>query len=299
MKTLFLAILLFLSAVAAGAQNRAEQLRNKLLSRDSSTVMVVAHRGDWRYQPENSIPAIEHSIKVGVDVVEVDLQKTRDSVLILMHDATLDRTTTGKGKVSDWPIDSIKKLYLKSGCDIKTMHRVPTLEEAMLAVKGKVLINLDKADRYFPQVMKVLEKTGTTRQVIMKGSKPAQEVVKLYGKYLNDIIYMPVVKLNQDNISQRMEDYVSLLHPTAIEMVWNAKTPVSVPLNMRQIVKGHSLIWYNTLESVLAAGHDDDMALTDPDEAYGFLIHKLGARIIQTDRAEYLLDYLRRNGLHQ
>ena len=64
--------------------------------------MVVAHRGDWRYAPENSIAAIEHSIDVGVDVVELDLQMTKDSVLIVMHDGTLNRTTTGKGKVNEW-----------------------------------------------------------------------------------------------------------------------------------------------------------------------------------------------------
>ena len=77
-------------------QSRTDILREKILSGDTSSVLVVAHRGDWRYAPENSIAAIEHSIAVGVDVVELDLQLTKDSVLILMHDSSLDRTTTGK-----------------------------------------------------------------------------------------------------------------------------------------------------------------------------------------------------------
>lgn len=70
-------IILLLAAIlplnAASSADRAEALREKLMSGDKSSVMVVAHRGDWRYAPENSIAAIRHSIAVGVDVVELDL----------------------------------------------------------------------------------------------------------------------------------------------------------------------------------------------------------------------------------
>ena len=91
-------------------RTRAEVLRDKILNGDTEQILVVAHRGDWRFAPENSLAAIEHSIAVGVDVVELDLQMTKDSVLIVMHDGTLNRTTTGKGKVSEWTVDSIKTL---------------------------------------------------------------------------------------------------------------------------------------------------------------------------------------------
>lgn len=82
-------------------KSKAEVLRAAILDGTTENVLVVAHRGDWRYAPENSLAAIEHSIDVGVDVVEIDLQLTKDSVLVVMHDATLDRTTTGTGRVSD------------------------------------------------------------------------------------------------------------------------------------------------------------------------------------------------------
>ena len=137
-------LLLALAALVSAAcgpkyANKAEKVVAELHNPNSKSVVVVAHRGDWRYAPENSIAAIEHSIAIGVDVVEIDLQLTRDSVLILMHDGTLNRTTTGKGSIRDWPLDSIKTLQLKSGCGIKTKETVPTLEEALLAAKGKVL----------------------------------------------------------------------------------------------------------------------------------------------------------------
>ena len=279
-------------------ENRAEGLRERLLAGDTSAVFVVAHRGDWRHAPENSVAAIEHSIDVGVDVVELDLQLTRDSVLIVMHDAALDRTTTGKGKVADWTLDSIRTLRLKNGCGIRTKHSVPTHEGALLAAKGLGLVHLDKADRYFDLVVPVLERTGTTRQIVMKGSKPADEVLALYGKYLGQVIYMPVVNLDRENAAELMRGYVADLKPAACELLYARAEDTAMPLRMRDTLRGRALIWYNTLWDTLCGGHDDDLSLEDPDAAFGYLVDTLGARIIQTDRAEHLLDYLRRRGLH-
>ncbi len=279
-------------------QSRTDILREKILSGDTSSVLVVAHRGDWRYAPENSIAAIEHSIAVGVDVVELDLQLTKDSVLILMHDSSLDRTTTGKGKVKDWTLDSIRTLRLKNGAGLRTMHTVPTLEEALAVTKGKVLVNLDKADRYFDLVMSVLEQTGTVSEIIMKGSRPADEVIAFYGKYLDKVIYMPIVNLDKANVQDLMTGYMEKLKPAAYELVYAEAEDDAMPLLMRSRLDGKSLIWYNTLWDTLCGGHDDDHALEDPDGTFGYLIDTLGARIIQTDRAEYLLEYLRSRGLH-
>ena len=280
-------------------RTRAEILRERILQGDTSQVIVVAHRGDWRYAPENSIAAIEHSIAVGVDVVELDLQLTKDSVLIVMHDGTLNRTTTGKGNVRDWPLDSIKTLNLKNGCAIRTKHSVPTLEEALLAAKGKVLVKRDKADRYFDLVVPVLEKTGTTKQIIMKGSKPASEVLDLYGKYLDQILYMPVVNLYKDNARELMDGFMTELKPCAYELVYQTDNEVAYPKELRSALSGKALIWYNTLWDTLCGGHDDDLALENPDAAFGFLIDTLGARIIQTDRSEMLLKYLKSRKLHE
>ena len=236
---------------------------------------------------------------MGVDVVELDLQLTKDSVLIVMHDGTLNRTTTGKGNVRDWPLDSIKTLKLKNGCAIRTKHSVPTLEEALLAAKGKVLVNLDKADRYFDLVVPVLEKTGTTKQIIMKGSKPASEVLDLYGKYLDQILYMPVVNLYKDNARELMDGFMTELKPCAYELVYQTDNEVAYPKELRSALSGKALIWYNTLWDTLCGGHDDDLALENPDAAFGFLIDTLGARIIQTDRSEMLLKYLKSRKLHE
>ncbi len=292
----FKLILLFLfTGLYLTAQTHVDSIINKLNNPHLNEVLVVAHRGDWRNFPENSIEAIESAVKMGVDIVEIDIQRTKDGHLILMHDKTLDRTTTGKGRVEDWTLDSIKTLKLKNGCAIKTKHEVPTLEEALLHAKGRIMINLDKADRYFDEVYLLLEKTGTAHQIIMKGRKSPDEVKKQFGEYLDRVIYMPVVDLDEKSASVKIDDFVYSLRPVAFELLF-AKSNSQVPQQMKQKLAGKSLIWYNTLWDSLVGGRDDDMALEDPDNAYGYLIKQLGARIIQTDRPEMLLDYLKRNG---
>jgi glycerophosphoryl diester phosphodiesterase len=68
---------------------------------------------------------------------------------------------------------------------------------------------------------------------------------------------------------------------------------------MKTLLKGHSLIWYNTLWDWLCGGHHDDRAVEDLEGTYGYMIDTLGARILQTDRPQLMLDYLRSRNLHE
>ena len=261
-------------------------------------VIVVAHRGDWRNFPENSLEAIDNAIKMGVDIVELDVKKTKDGELILMHDRTLDRTTTGKGLVSENTLSDIRKLNLRNGCNIRTIHKVPTLEEALLHAKGKIMINLDQADLYFDQIYELMKKTGTTKQIIMKGRRPVAEVKKQFGDYLEDVIYMPIVDLDASGAEKHIEAFIKDMSPVAFELLFVKDTNL-LPKKFATTLNGRSLIWYNTLWDTMAGGgHDDDMSLQNPDSGYGYLIDTLGCRIIQTDRPAYLLDYLRKRKLH-
>ena len=291
MKKIYILLYAVFVALQLSAQDHVAQIREKLMSRDSTSVIVVAHRGDWRNFPENSLEAIDNAIKMGVDIVELDVKKTKDGELILMHDRTLDRTTTGKGKVAEWTLDSIRTLRLKNGAALRTKHRVPTLEEALLTAKGRVMVNLDKAYPIFDEIFPILEKTGTVEQIIMKGSKPVAEVKKDLGKYLDRIIYMPIVHLDRPGAMQQIDDFMKELHPVAFELLFESDT-CQLPKQVRTKLEGKSKIWYNTLWDTMAGGHDDDKSLENPDEGYGYLIDKLGATIIQTDRTAYLLEYL-------
>lgn len=297
MKRIYTLLYVVFVVLQLSAQNHVEQIREKLINCDSSSVIVVAHRGDWRNFPENSLEAIDNAIKMGVDIVELDVKRTKDGELILMHDRTLDRTTTGKGLVSENTLSDIRKLNLRNGCNIRTNHKVPTLEEALLHAKGKIMINLDQADLYFDQIYELMKKTGTTKQIIMKGRKPVAEVKKQFGSYLEDVIYMPIVDLDVAGAEKQIEAFIKDMSPVAFELLFVKDTNL-IPKKLATTLNGRSLIWYNTLWDTMAGGHDDDMSLQNPDSGYGYLIDILGCRIIQTDRPAYLLDYLRKRKLH-
>lgn len=297
MKRIYTLLYVVFVVLQLSAQNHVEQIREKLINCDSSSVIVVAHRGDWRNFPENSLEAIDNAIKMGVDIVELDVKKTKDGELILMHDRTLDRTTTGKGLVSENTLSDIRKLNLRNGCNIRTIHKVPTLEEALLHAKGKIMINLDQADLYFDQIYELMKKTGTTKQIIMKGRRPVAEVKKQFGDYLEDVIYMPIVDLDASGAEKHIEAFIKDMSPVAFELLFVKDTNL-LPKKFATTLNGRSLIWYNTLWDTMAGGHDDDMSLQNPDSGYGYLIDTLGCRIIQTDRPAYLLDYLRKRKLH-
>ena len=289
---------LFVSCSTDKIPTRAEQIRAQLLTCDESSVIVVAHRADWRNFPENSMKAVQSSIDMGVDMLELDVQRTKDGVLMLMHDYNLDRMTTGSGNIAETTWEEISKLKLKDHQGNVTPYKVPTLEQVLLACKGKIMINLDKADRYFDEVFALLEKTGTTNLIIMKGGQPANEVREKFGKYLDKVIYMPVVSVDQPESEQAIQNFLKDLKPVAFELCWgNAES--QVPAKMVKELKGRSLIWYNTLWDWLCAGHNDDKAVEDLDGTYGYLIDTLGARILQTDRPQLMLDYLRSRNLHQ
>ena len=277
---------------------RAERIREQLLTCDESSVIVVAHRADWRNYPENSLEAINSAIEMGVDMLEIDVQRTKDGMLILMHDHNLDRTTTGSGNIADTNWEDIAKLNLKDHQGNVTTYKVPKLEDALLACKDRIMINLDKADRYFDEVFAMLERTGTTNLIVMKGGQPANEVKEKFGKYLEKVIYMPVVNIDKPESEQAIYDFLNDLKPLAFELCWN--NPESeVPAKMEKALKGRSLIWYNTLWDWLCAGHNDDKAVDDPDGTWGYMIDTLGARILQTDRPQLMIEYLRSRKLHE
>lgn len=257
--------------------------------------MVVAHRGDWRNAPENSLQAIQYCIDMGVDMVEIDLQATKDGQLVLMHDNTIDRTTTGKGKVSEWTLDSLKTLYLKDGLGVATAHKIPTLEEALLLGKDKVLFNLDKSYEIFDKCYAVAKKTGTLKQVVIKGAKTRQEVEQEFGQYLGEVHFMPIVRLPSPDAKSIVDDYLDNRLPTAFEFTVKYDTIGLIDYFDDIRAKGAG-VWVNSLWPQHNGGHDDEKAALDPT-VYDWFIEN-NVDVIQTDRPQLLLDYLRSKNLH-
>src|SRR5699024_4678666 len=96
--------------------------------------------------PENCIATFRHTLRHTWSIMEVDPHYTKDSAIILMHDPTLDRTSTGHGKISDYTLPELKKLNLKDSKGNTTKFKIPTLDEALEWAKGKTVLILDQKD---------------------------------------------------------------------------------------------------------------------------------------------------------
>jgi glycerophosphoryl diester phosphodiesterase len=106
--------------------------------------MVSAHRGGpYPGFPENAIETFAHVLKFTPSIIELDVAMTRDSVLVLMHDDNLDRTTNGTGKVNEVDFAYIQSLFLEDNEGKLTQFKIPTLKEALLWSKGKALLTVD------------------------------------------------------------------------------------------------------------------------------------------------------------
>lgn len=306
---------LALAVPAWAAPSEFERTYAEFQKPDGKHVLVAAHRGltgistgAWQKHPENSLAAIAHSIELGVDIVEVDVRKTKDGHLILMHDATVDRTTDGTGSITNLTLADMKKLRLKLGVGGPnaglTNERVPTLEEVMLLVKDKCMVNLDKGATLVTECYAVLKKTGTIRQGIFKSSYNAERCQKDFAHLDPPVNFMPIV-LNKKGWEKKkeqgwaqLEPYLHLTRPCAVELVFvSDDDPVVAPETLAKLKRNGARPWINTLWDDLAAGHTDAKSLTDPAAGWGWVIAR-GANVIQTDEAERLLEYLRARKLH-
>ena len=278
-------------------------------------VLVAAHRGlagrstgNWGKYPENSLPAIARCIEAGIDIVEIDVQKTKDGQLILMHDSKVDRTTDGTGAIADLTLAEIRKLHLRLGVGGTnapvTKEPVPTLEEVMTLAKDKCMVNLDKAWIIVPECCVVLKKTGTLRQAIFKSSYNANRCEVDFANLNPPVFFMPIILHKKDWQKKteqgwaQMEPYTRKIHPCAFELVFvSDEDPIAAPDVIARIKKSGARAWINTMWDSLDAGHTDEKSLKDPSAGWGWAIER-GANVIQTDEAERLLEYLRARKLH-
>lgn len=106
-------------------------------------VINTAHRGASGDYPENTLLAFRKALEIGVDEIELDLRMTRDGHLVVMHDATVDRTTDGSGSVDGLTLSEIKRLDAGGAFGEGFRgERVPTWEETLELLKGKVRLNV-------------------------------------------------------------------------------------------------------------------------------------------------------------
>lgn len=145
------------------------------------SVLISGHRGGRETGfPENSIEGFKNVLKQAPAFFEIDPRLTKDSVIVLMHDATLDRTTTGKGSLSDYTWKQLKAFRLKDSDGNITSYQIPTLKKVIKWSKGKTVVNLDKKDVPMEMIVAMIKKLHAEDHVMLTVHNGSQ------AKYYHD-----------------------------------------------------------------------------------------------------------------
>ncbi|NNE34309.1 MAG: glycerophosphodiester phosphodiesterase family protein [Rhodothermales bacterium] len=281
-----------------------QQLKQRLETPSAEDVFVVAHRTCWRGSAENSLAGIEQCVELGVDMVEIDVRETSDGELVLMHDETIDRTTNGSGLLATMSLGDVRELQLREEAGgpsaVLTDQIVLTLEEALLASKDRLLVNLDIKETLYDRALAIAESVGVADQIIIKMRAPADDPRLVNAEFHGRTYFMPIIRECTDDPERECSQSLSAAIPTyskfdpiAIEVVNNTDAYLLDGVPAARALGGR--LWVNTLGPRFAAGRSDDKSLKDPDGNWGYLIDH-GVDMIQTDRPEALIDYLESRG---
>ena len=251
-------------------------------------VYIVAHRANTKAGinqriPENSLEIIKVAIESGVvDMIEIDARPTKDGVLVLMHDETVNRTTNGSGKVADLTYADIQKLDMNRENDkVTTGIKVPTLKEAFELCKGKMFINLDIHSKKVPvgQLAALIKECGMMDQVMIYSTK--DELVDYQNTDPNFLIHPYVSK-----VSAALE-YKQ--YPGAMLFQYGLNYDADQDNFAKDMRKAGCLTYTNILKQ--------DKYMLNGNYSYLQKFVNSETDFIQTDYAEMVHDYLAIEGL--
>lgn len=175
-------------------------------TQSKDNIWVAAHRGFSSDYPENTMSAFKAAIDVGVDQIETDVRVTKDGELVLIHDATVDRTTNGTGKVNSFTLAELKQLDAGKG------EKIPTFIELMELVKDHPTMTLDIELKERPEevdkqisfdvcdrIIKIVDDYGFTDRVVFNTFSGAlhEYINDKYGKKYKQHVYFPVKYLGK------------------------------------------------------------------------------------------------------
>jgi glycerophosphoryl diester phosphodiesterase len=134
--------------------------------------LIIAHRGDSAHRPENTLASFASALEAGARLIELDVQLTRDRIPVVLHDPTLDRTTTGQGPVGERTLAEVRALsagYRQRFGDAYTGERVPTLAEALGFLRGRAKVMIEIKTESVTDDPGVSVEAGTVAEVRKAG----------------------------------------------------------------------------------------------------------------------------------
>jgi glycerophosphoryl diester phosphodiesterase len=131
--------------------------------------VIIGHRGAMAYAPENTIGSFRTALEMGAQMLEMDVHLSKDEEVIVIHEETVDKTSTGHGKVSDLTLEKLKTLELKNG------EHLPTLAEVLELFKGKCHFNVElKGSNVSIPAYEVVSRAGLISDVLFSSFNGTQ-----------------------------------------------------------------------------------------------------------------------------
>jgi glycerophosphoryl diester phosphodiesterase len=270
--TLIVVAACFESVVAQGAALFADDSSQ---ATHGKKIQVIAHRGAHKTVPENTLASLQKAIELGVDYVEIDVRRTKDGALVIMHDASVNRMTNGQGKIEDLTLEEIRKLDIVRGkTRAVTGQKIPMFEEILQQAKGHVKIYVDHKKAPPAEVLALIEKYGMLNDVVVYGSVGT---LREYKKLTPKVWIMPGHPRSIDAIEALARD----LKPETLDgsiREWNRE----------QVEAAHHAgcqVWVDNIAAL-----DNGAGIKQAVE--------MGVDAIQTDNPEVVLRLLTEMGLH-
>ncbi|RDB07354.1 glycerophosphodiester phosphodiesterase family protein [Runella aurantiaca] len=235
--------------------------------------VVIAHRGNHVNVPENSLAAYEEAIKSGADYVEVDIRTSKDGVLVIHHDGTLDRMTTTTGEVKAKTFAELSQLQLKSPkAEDATVYRIPTFREVLKLCKNRINIYLDFKDANVAETWKQIQEEGMEKQIVVYLNK-----VPYYKQWRSIAPQMPLMTSLLDDV-KNPQQLKFFLGQVKVEVLDNIAEQAMVQTAQEEGVA----VWLDVQSS------------SEGKDAWDSALSK-GVQGVQTDHPEALVSYLKTN----
>ncbi|HLR25902.1 MAG TPA: glycerophosphodiester phosphodiesterase family protein [Fodinibius sp.] len=233
---------------------------------------ISGHRGGAKNgYPENSIASMRYTLRHTPATFEVDPRLTRDSVIVLMHDATLERTTNATAKVSDYKWEELQDLKLKNSNGNMTEHRIPSLDEAIRWARGKTVLNLDIKD--VPKLMYIRAIGNHNAESYVIVTVRNAEQAKYYYERAPHIMFSAWIKTKE-----AFDEYDQAVPWEQVAQAYIG--PRITPENKKLIELLHD---QGVMVMVGAGPSQDKLPDDERADAYRALIRS-GVDIIETDR---------------
>lgn len=253
--------------------NSVEDLYQFFTFTDHAYPLVSAHRGGPGADfPENAIETFAQASKARPIIIECDVRLSKDSILVLMHDETLDRTSNGSGKIGKYTLKELKELKLKDINGKLTAIKIPTLEEALAWGKGKAIFTLDvKNDVPYSLLADLISKMNAAPYSIVITYSADQ--ARALHKVDPDLMISASIR-NIDDLSRLVENDIPANRLVAF-----------VGIRMPEKILINRLNQYGIMTILGTIGNLDRQADSRGYQVYAEFIEQ-GINILSTDRPE-------------